>query len=36
MGPLPPLPTNNAGVHVIHSGGDHQSFLQIPVIPVAQ
>jgi predicted acyl esterase len=33
MPPLPPLPTKNAGVHVIHGGGDHQSFLQIPVIP---
>jgi predicted acyl esterase len=36
MSPLPPLPTNNAGVHLIHGGGDHQSFLQIPVISVAQ
>jgi len=36
MGPMPPLPTNNAGVHIIHGGGDHQSFLQIPVIPLAQ
>jgi putative CocE/NonD family hydrolase len=33
MKPLPPVPTHNAGVHVIHGGGDHQSFLQIPVIP---
>ncbi len=33
IGALPPLPTKNAGVHVIHGGGDHQSFLQIPVIP---
>ncbi len=33
MKPLPPVKTNNAGVHVIHGGGDHQSFLQIPVIP---
>jgi predicted acyl esterase len=33
MSALPPLPTKNAGVHVIHGGGDHQSFLQIPVIP---
>jgi predicted acyl esterase len=32
MPKLPPLPTNNAGFHVIHGGGDHQSFLQIPVI----
>jgi predicted acyl esterase len=35
MPKLPPLPTKNAGVHVIHGGGDRQSFLQIPVIPVA-
>jgi predicted acyl esterase/NAD(P)-dependent dehydrogenase (short-subunit alcohol dehydrogenase family) len=34
MPKLPPLPTKNAGVHVIHGGGDHQSFLQIPVIPI--
>jgi hypothetical protein len=34
MPKLPPLPTMNAGIHVIHGGGDHQSFLQIPVIPV--
>ncbi len=33
MHPLPPVPTKNAGVHVIHGGGDRQSFLQIPVIP---
>jgi predicted acyl esterase len=33
MKPLPPVPTKNAGVHVIHSGGEHDSFLQIPVIP---
>jgi predicted acyl esterase len=33
MHPLPPLPTTNAGVHVIHAGGNHQSYLQIPVIP---
>jgi predicted acyl esterase len=33
MHPLPPVPTRNAGVHVIHGGGDHQSYLQIPVIP---
>jgi len=33
MHPLPPLPTHNSGVHVIHGGGDHQSFIQIPVIP---
>jgi len=33
---LPPLPTKNAGVHVIHGGGDYQSFLQIPVIPAVQ
>jgi putative CocE/NonD family hydrolase len=36
LGPMPPLPTNNAGVHIIHSGSDHQSFLQIPVIPGPQ
>jgi predicted acyl esterase len=35
MHALPPVPTKNAGVHVIHGGGDHQSFLQIPVIPTA-
>jgi len=35
LGPMPPLPTNNAGVHVIHGGGDYQSFLQIPVVPFA-
>ena len=34
MHPLPPVQTNNAGAHVIHGGGDHQSFLQIPVIPI--
>jgi putative CocE/NonD family hydrolase len=33
MKPLPPLKTMNTGIHTIHSGGDHQSFLQIPVIP---
>jgi hypothetical protein len=33
MKPIPPVPTKNAGVHVIHAGGDHQSYLQIPVIP---
>jgi len=33
MEPLPPVPTNNAGVHVIHGGGEHPSYLQIPVIP---
>jgi hypothetical protein len=33
MKPIPPVPTKNAGVHVIHGGGDRQSFLQIPVIP---
>jgi predicted acyl esterase len=33
MKPLPPVATNNAGVHVIHAGGDHPSYLQIPVIP---
>jgi len=31
--PIPPVATKNAGVHVIHAGGDHQSFLQVPVIP---
>jgi len=36
MHPLPPVPTHNAGMHVIHGGGDHQSFLQIPVIPAVQ
>jgi len=36
MGLMPPLRTNNAGVHIIHGGGDHQSFLQIPVIPIAE
>lgn len=35
MSALPPLPTKNAGVHVIYGGGTHQSFLQIPVIPEA-
>jgi predicted acyl esterase len=35
MKPSPPVKTNNAGVHIIHSGGDHQSFLQIPLIPIA-
>jgi len=35
MHPPPPVPTHNAGVHIIHGGGDHQSFLQIPVVPVA-
>jgi predicted acyl esterase len=33
MRPLPPLVTHNAGVHVIHGGGEHPSFLQIPAIP---
>jgi putative CocE/NonD family hydrolase len=33
MHPLAPVTTKNAGVHVIHAGGDHQSYLQIPVIP---
>jgi predicted acyl esterase len=33
MHPLPPVPTKNSGVHVIHGGGDYESFLQIPVIP---
>jgi putative CocE/NonD family hydrolase len=32
MGAMPPLRTKNAGVHIIHGGGDHKSFLQIPVI----
>jgi hypothetical protein len=35
MKPLPLANTNNAGVHVIHSSGDHQSLLQVPVIPGA-
>jgi predicted acyl esterase len=35
MPKLPPLPTKNAGAHVIHGGGNRQSFLQIPVIPIA-
>jgi hypothetical protein len=34
MKPSAPVQTNNAGIHIIHSGGDHQSFLQIPVIPI--
>jgi predicted acyl esterase len=33
MRPLPPASTHNAGVHVIHGGSDHPSFLQMPVIP---
>jgi predicted acyl esterase len=36
MGPMPPLPTKNAGVHIIHAGGAYKSFLQIPVIPLPQ
>jgi len=36
MPKLPPLPTKNAGVHVIHGGGIYPSFLQIPVIPSLQ
>ncbi len=36
MPKLPPLPTNNAGVHVIHGGGNYQSFLQIPIVPELQ
>jgi len=36
MHPLPPLPTHNAGIHVIYGGGDYQSFLQIPLIPLAK
>jgi predicted acyl esterase len=35
MRPLPSVPTKNAGVHVIHAGGEHQSYLQIPVIPAS-
>jgi predicted acyl esterase len=36
MPKLPPLPTNNAGVHIIHGGGSYPSFLQIAVIPGLQ
>jgi len=35
MKPPPPVKTHNVGVHVIHGGGDHPAFLQIPVIPEA-
>ena len=24
---------NGDGIHVIHTGGEHQSYLQIPVVP---
>jgi len=34
MHPLPPVPTKNAGVHVVHGGGHYESYLQIPVIPL--
>jgi predicted acyl esterase len=34
MPKLPPLPTKNAGIHMIHGGGDYQSFLQIPVVNI--
>ncbi len=34
MPKLPPLPTKNVGIHVIHGGGDYQSFLQIPVVNI--
>jgi uncharacterized protein len=29
----PPVPTINAGNHIIHTGLKHQSYLQLPVIP---
>lgn len=28
-----PLTTLNKGTHIIHSGGDHASYLQLPVVP---
>jgi predicted acyl esterase len=30
----PPVPTINAGYHIIHSGLKYQSYLQLPMIPV--
>ena len=30
---LAPIPTRNRGVHVIHYGGEYQSYLSVPVIP---
>jgi hypothetical protein len=27
-----PLPTLNKGMHIVHSGGDHASYLQVPVV----
>ncbi|HTU57040.1 MAG TPA: CocE/NonD family hydrolase C-terminal non-catalytic domain-containing protein, partial [Polyangiales bacterium] len=28
-----PLTTINKGKHIIHSGGEHPSYLQVPVVP---
>lgn len=32
-GPSLPLPTLNAGTHVVHTGGEQASYLQLPVVP---
>jgi hypothetical protein len=32
-GPGLPLPTLNAGMHLVHRGGDHASCLQLPIVP---
>jgi len=31
MPKMPPLPTKNAGVHVLYRGGDYRSCIQIRV-----
>ena len=28
-----PLPTLNAGTHVVHTGAEHASYIQVPVVP---
>lgn len=30
----PPCPTNNKGIHIIHTGGDTASFVQLPVVAI--
>jgi predicted acyl esterase len=32
-GPALPLTTLNKGTHVVHTGADHASYLQVPVVP---
>ena len=29
------VPTNNQGTHIIHTGPDYQSYLQLPLVPVS-